>query len=294
MEEQFLSPVEVAEILQVKKNTVYEMIKRGDLRATKMGKQLRIAQKDVYEYMGVTPPAVESPSNIVICGQDILLDALCAMFNAEKIGKSQAYRSPMGSYNGLYEMYQNENYVATCHLWDSDSDTYNLPYVTRMIPGERLAVFHLLKRWQGLYVQKGNPKEIRTFLDLTRRNVRMANREKGSGIRVYIDEMMKKHNLSVDDLSGYDNVAASHLIAATMVQRGKADVAIGNEKTSHQVEGIDFIPLKQESYDIVFRADDLKRKEYQKLVEIIQSEQFKKEVEAIDGYDVTGIGERLM
>lgn len=84
MEEQFLSPVEVAEILQVKKNTVYEMIKRGDLRATKMGKQFRIAQKDVYEYMGVTPPAVESPSNIVICGQDILLDALCAMFNAEK------------------------------------------------------------------------------------------------------------------------------------------------------------------------------------------------------------------
>lgn len=294
MEEQFLSPVEVAEILQVKKNTVYEMIKRGDLRATKMGKQFRIAQKDVYEYMGVTPPAVESPSNIVICGQDILLDALCAMFNAEKIGKSQAYRSPMGSYNGLYEMYQNENYVATCHLWDSESDTYNLPYVTRMLPGERLAVFHLLKRWQGLYVKKGNPKEIRTFLDLTRRNVRMANREKGSGIRVYIDEMMKKHNLSVDDLSGYDNVAASHLIAATMVQRGKADVAIGNEKTSHQVEGIDFIPLKQESYDIVFRADDLKRKEYQKLVEIIQSEQFKKEVEAIDGYDVTGIGERLM
>ena len=37
MDEQFLSPLEVAEILQVKKNTVYEMIKRGDLKATKMG-----------------------------------------------------------------------------------------------------------------------------------------------------------------------------------------------------------------------------------------------------------------
>lgn len=35
MDEQFLSPLEVAEILQVKKNTVYEMIKRGDLKATK-------------------------------------------------------------------------------------------------------------------------------------------------------------------------------------------------------------------------------------------------------------------
>ena len=49
MDEQFLSPLEVAEILQVKKNTVYEMIKRGDLKATKMGKQFRIARKDVWE-----------------------------------------------------------------------------------------------------------------------------------------------------------------------------------------------------------------------------------------------------
>ena len=61
MDEQFLSPLEVAEILQVKKNTVYEMIKRGDLKATKMGKQFRIARKDVYEYMGVVPET-ESPS----------------------------------------------------------------------------------------------------------------------------------------------------------------------------------------------------------------------------------------
>ena len=54
MDEQFLSPIEVAEILQVKKNTVYEMIKRGDLKATKMGKQFRIARNDLYEYMGIS------------------------------------------------------------------------------------------------------------------------------------------------------------------------------------------------------------------------------------------------
>lgn len=293
MDEQFLSPVEVAEILQIKKNTVYEMIKRGDLKATKMGKQFRIAQKDVYEYLGVTP-VTESPSNIVICGQDILLDVLCAMFNEKKIGRSLAYRSPMGSYNGLYEMYQNENYAATCHLWDSKTDTYNIPYVVRMLPGEKLAVFHLLKRWQGFYVKKGNPKGIHEFGDLTREDVRMVNREKGSGIRVFIDEMCKMLDINTGKMNGYHNIAASHLIAAAMVQRGNGDVAIGNEKASRQVDGIDFIPLKQESYDIVFRVDDLRKKEYQALVEIIRSERFKKEAEAIEGYDVTGIGEQLL
>ena len=37
-----LTPVEVATILKIKKNTVYEMIKRGDLPAFRIGRKLRI------------------------------------------------------------------------------------------------------------------------------------------------------------------------------------------------------------------------------------------------------------
>lgn len=292
MDEQFLSPLEVAEILQVKKNTVYEMIKRGDLKATKMGKQFRIARKDLYEYMGMTPEA-ESAENIVICGQDQLLDVLCSLYNSQSDGKTQVYRSPMGSYSGLYRMYQNENYVATCHMWDGATDTYNLPYVERMLPGEQVAVFHLLKRWQGFYVMEGNPKNIQDFSDLTRADVRMINREKGSGIRIFIDEMCKKLNLDTDKLNGYEDVASSHMIAATNVLRGSADVAIGNEKVARQMDGIQFIPLKQESYDIVFRKKDLKRKEFQDLLDIIRSEEFKKEAEVMSGYDISEMGKQL-
>ena len=292
MEEQFLSPLEVAEILQVKKNTVYEMIKRGDLKATKMGKQFRIARKDLYEYMGMTPEA-ESAENIVICGQDQLLDVLCSLYNSQSDGKTQVYRSPMGSYSGLYRMYQNENYVATCHMWDGATDTYNLPYVERMLPGEQVAVFHLLKRWQGFYVMEGNPKNIQDFSDLTRADVRMINREKGSGIRIFIDEMCKKLDLDTDKLNGYEDIAASHMIAATNVLRGSADVAIGNEKVARQMDGIQFIPLKQESYDIVFRKKDLKRKEFQDLLDIIRSDEFKKEAETMSGYDVSEMGKQL-
>ncbi len=292
MEEQFLSPLEVAEILQVKKNTVYEMIKRGDMKATKMGKQFRIARKDLYEYMGMTPEA-ESAENIVICGQDQLLDVLCSLYNSQSDGKTQIYRSPMGSYSGLYRMYQNENYVATCHMWDGATDTYNLPYVERMLPGEQVAVFHLLKRWQGFYVMEGNPKNIQDFSDLTRDDVRMINREKGSGIRIFIDEMCKKLDLDTDKLNGYEDIAASHMIAATNVLRGSADVAIGNEKVARQMDGIQFIPLKQESYDIVFRKKDLKRKEFQDLLDIIRSDEFKKEAETMSGYDVSEMGKQL-
>ena len=47
---QLLTPQEVADILKVKKNTVYEMIKRGDIHGFKIGKQLRIDAKEIEAY----------------------------------------------------------------------------------------------------------------------------------------------------------------------------------------------------------------------------------------------------
>ena len=39
MGEKLFTAKEAAEILKVRKNTVYDMIKRGDLKASKLGKQ---------------------------------------------------------------------------------------------------------------------------------------------------------------------------------------------------------------------------------------------------------------
>ena len=51
MGEKLLTAKETAEILKVRKNTVYDMIKRGDLKASKLGKQLRIRQEDLDFYI---------------------------------------------------------------------------------------------------------------------------------------------------------------------------------------------------------------------------------------------------
>ena len=51
MSEKLLTAKEAAEILKVRKNTVYDMIKRGDLKASNLGKQLRIRQGDLEFYI---------------------------------------------------------------------------------------------------------------------------------------------------------------------------------------------------------------------------------------------------
>lgn len=321
MDEKLLTAKEAAEILKVKKNTVYDMIKRGDLRANKLGKQLRIRQEDLLAYIeygsqksereavlsagslfAKTPLTARNDSQIsgsvqeeppfVICGQDIVLDILANALNGEPYYHN-AVRSYKGSYNALYAMYQEEADVATCHLWHGKTDSYNLPYIESMLPGTDLAVYHLLKRNQGFYVKKGNPKNIFDFEDLKKTDVAIVNREPGSGSRVLMDEKLRKARIRPSEVLGYHRIVTSHLQAACAVAK-EADAALGTEKYVSQVPGIEFVFVQEESYDMVIREEDLEKKVYQDLVKIINDPSFQETVRAMDGYNITGMGTRII
>ena len=42
---------EVADRLKIKKTTVYELIKRGELESSKIGKQLRVSEEQLSQYL---------------------------------------------------------------------------------------------------------------------------------------------------------------------------------------------------------------------------------------------------
>ena len=49
---------EIADKLQIKKTTVYELIKRGELYSSKVGKQLRISEQQLKQYLERLVPAI--------------------------------------------------------------------------------------------------------------------------------------------------------------------------------------------------------------------------------------------
>ncbi len=51
MNEELYTPQEVADILRIKKSTVYEMIKRGEFKCKKIGRQFRIGKADLDNYL---------------------------------------------------------------------------------------------------------------------------------------------------------------------------------------------------------------------------------------------------
>ncbi|HWP95402.1 MAG TPA: helix-turn-helix transcriptional regulator [Syntrophomonadaceae bacterium] len=309
-----MTPEEVAALLKIKKNTVYELIKRGDLNAYRVGRKYRIDMKDIEVYkqrQGKTQAASDSsvlgktmatpifrklehevPGYLVICGQDMLLDVLTRHLENSPYGY-QALRQQVGSMAGLNALYHEKVDIATAHLWDGDRDEYNTAYVRYLVPGMKKIMIHLVSRMQGFYVAAGNPLNIKGWDDLTRPDVRMVNREKGSGARVLLDEKIRILDIDRRQIKGYEQQKQSHLEIASIVARGEADVGLGSQKASMQVRGIEFIPLQKERYDMVLLKERIHEPKIQAVIEVVRSQEFKDDIAAMGDYDVSEMGNEM-
>ena len=262
-----LSTQEVADILHVSKSTIYDLIRRGEIRSYKIGRKVRFTQDDVDAYIArsrsensargvkkidthstlLTPPESEAP-DLIIAGQDVVLDILANFLHQSGVVTARTYLS---GFEGLLSLYQDKVHVCACHLFDGEG--YNASYVRSLMPGVPAVLINLSYRLQGFYVQKGNPKGITGCQDLARDDLTILNRRPGSSSRILLDVQLKKLGISSASLKGYDHIVKSHLTAAAAVAEGEADLALGTERISTQIDGIDFIPLLKESYDLVVR-----------------------------------------
>ncbi|MDT3699874.1 MAG: helix-turn-helix transcriptional regulator [Thermincola sp.] len=299
------TPEEVAKILKISRFTVYDLIKRGDLVAYRIGRKVRVEPTDLEAYKqrgkGINS-AIEQPvtrhaesivpvdDGLIICGQDIILDILTRHLE-KKTPHVRFLRQYIGSIDGLLSLYRGTANVVTAHLWDGDTDEYNIPYIRRLLPGHKTMVVNLAYRNEGFYVAKGNPKGIKDWNDLTRADIRFINRERGSGARVLLDEKLRKQDIAHEHINGYKQEEMSHLAVASCVARGDADVGLGIEKASAQVKETEFIPLKKERYDLVIRKDDFDKPQFLSLMAVLKSESYRNEVEGMGGYDISQMGE---
>ena len=214
----------------------------------------------------------------MISGQDMVLDLLGRQI--EKQLDYKPLRSYTGSLNSLIYMYSGEGDIVSLHLFDGDKGEYNLPYIKKILVGRPFILMNLLSRKAGFYVQKGNPLNIAGWSDLTREDIMIAHRERGSGARILLDEQLRLHHLSSSRIHGYDNEETSHLSVASAVAAGKADIGIGIEKAAKMVN-IDFVPMMTGQYDLVM----LKNPQTEPLIKkILTSGSFQQEINSLGDY----------
>jgi putative molybdopterin biosynthesis protein len=306
MRSAYLTPEEVAEELKLSRYTVYEMIKRGELPACKIGRALRISRTDLDALLqGQSPreeqtlppyvPAAEqrnSPrtNEIFFAGShDPAIDLLTRMLAKRGITLLPAFS---GSLDGLIELYKGRVDMAGCHLLDRATGEYNLPYIRCLMPNEGVAVINLAGRWQGFIVPKNNPRMITSWEEFFSGRHRIVNRQRGSGTRVLLDFRLQQLGVSPAAVPGYDQEVTTHYATAAAVLRGDADVALGIESVVRGLS-LDFFPIQEERYDLVIPAPLLREERFQILLEVLQDPQFKRAVVAQGGYDVSRTGKAI-
>ena len=299
-----LSTQEVADILHVSKSTVYDLIRKGEIHSYKIGRKVRFTQDDVDAYIArsrhehstrpvknidthstlLTPEKDEEPE-LIISGQDVVLDILANYLQQAGINAARTF---LNSFEGLLSLYQNNIHVAACHLFDGFG--YNASYVHSLMPGVPAVLVNVSYRTQGFYVQKGNPKHIKGWSDLGREDITVLNRRVGSSARILMDTQLKRLGIPASNVRGYEKIMKSHLTMAAAIAAGEADLAIGTERISRQIENLDFIPLLEERFDLVIKKELLKTDAVQTLLKVLKDPVFCKEVSHFSGNDYRDMG----
>ncbi len=316
---------EVARYLHIGKNSVYQLARTGQLTSYRIGRKLRFSLVDADAYLASTrvatdggAPATDAGASapdglppefprrfedaalveaarlgeperdpFVIAGTEAAADLLARRLNEAGVPTA---RSVKNSYAGLVSAYAGQADAAVVHLFDQKTNSYNVEYVRRLMPGVSSLVMRLYSRRQGYVVRAGNPKKLATWGALLREDVRLANRGRGSASRVLLDEKLRALDARTAMVNGYDDEFPAAVAAAERVAVGAADVALGIAATAYAVEGVDFVALQVETIDVAVVKTERTRPLVRLMKRLAADPRFKEELGRIEECDAKALG----
>jgi molybdate-binding protein/DNA-binding transcriptional regulator YhcF (GntR family) len=224
----------------------------------------------------------------IVGSHDLALNILLDLLR-QRVEGLQTEVTHAGSLGGLIALQEERADIAGTHLLDEETGEYNYPYVKRILPGREIAVVNLSFRIQGLMFAKTNPRKIMGLDDLRRPGIVFVNRQKGSGTRVLLDLQLKRQGIASADIKGYDMEFDTHLEVASHITNGNADAGLGIEAAAIS-NGLDFLPMFRERYDLIIPIANYRSLRFAPMLEIIDSDEFKKIVDSVGGYDTSQTG----
>jgi putative molybdopterin biosynthesis protein len=153
-------------------------------------------------------------------------------------------------------------------------------------------VINLFKRDVGFLAAPGNPLKIRGVKDLTRSRVRFINRQEGSGTRVLLDNHLRELKIPASSIKGYENEVYTHFEVGLSILAKEADVGLATGSVS-KLLGLSFLPLTQESFDMLLDQSTFFQRGVQAFIEILNSRDFRGRVEGLGSYDFKNSGKIL-
>ena len=235
-------------------------------------------------------PGREIKTTIVCIGShDNALDVL-GNFLKKKHPELSLSSAHVGSMGGLLALKRGEAHLAGTHLLDEETGEYNVSYLKKILPDRRTVLVNLVYRTQGFIVSRGNPKSVKGFEDLARKDVVFVNRQAGAGTRLLTDLYLKKLRIDPGTVNGYDHEEFTHMAVAAAVVSGAADTGLAVLSAAQALD-LDFVPVARERYDLAIPPEFFETPMLQALLGIIREDtEFRRQITAMGGYDVSDMG----
>jgi molybdate transport repressor ModE-like protein len=189
-----------------------------------------------------------------------------------------------GSEEALASLGRDECDIVGFHVPESWTPQQLANWLGRWLkPGLHLSL-PLMRRRQGLIVARGNPYRLETLADASRRGLRMVNRQRGSGTRSLIDQLLAANGLKPESIAGYAHEEFTHEAIAATVAGGQADVGFGIEAAAARYD-LDFVPLLWERYGFALRNSVAESPEGKQFLARLRGNTFRQRLLALPGYE---------
>lgn len=244
----------------------------GIMVGSRVGRRARLA---------LLSGAEQADRTLLVAGCDPALRTAGAL--AERAAKVRVHWISTSSTRALRALGRGWVHMAGTHL-HSPRDPDGLKLIRRMLRGEPAQVVTVARWVEGIVLASGNPLRIRTAADLTQSGVRVVNRDAGAGSAVMFDRWLRAAGVDPETISGYDRVVGSHFAVAEAVASGLADAGPGVLPVA-RAYGLGFLPLGEQRYDLVIPQSLLSSHGVRVFLDVLASRPFRRELEAIGGYD---------
>jgi molybdate transport repressor ModE-like protein len=198
----------------------------------------------------------------------------------------------VGSVEALAALSRSACDLAGFHVPLGDHGPMLWEQYARWIRPHQQRIIRMVIRTQGLIVAKGNPLKINSLRDLTRKGVRLVNRQQGSGTRALLDGLLRKLRIDSNRIHGYDSGEFTHAAIAAFVASGMADVGLGIETAARQFN-LDFCPIVKERYMLTCRTETLAQPAVAELIGLLKGAAFAQMVKPLAGCSLDQPGEVL-
>jgi len=301
MSQEMMSTKEVARYLGIHEKQVYALIKSKRIPSTRITGKWVFPKKLIDEWIesnaqkGLGQMKQKSrriEGGLLASGSnDPILDML-QTYMRKAYPEFYIFSANTGSTDGLKALNMGYTDIAWSHLFDPKSGTYNLPFLPSFLPNVKPVVVNLFNRELGFLVAPKNPLHIQGFEDLPQKGIKFINRQKGSGTRVLLDHHLKGLRIPASKIQGYEEEVNTHFEVGLSILSKEADAGIGTIAIS-KLLGLSFIPITQESFDMILDQSTFFDKGIQAFIEILNSQGFRSRVEGLGSYSFKNSGKIL-